>query len=117
VVGFKPSYERISRYGVIPLAPSLDHVGVFAHDVAGVELAASVLCRDWQLAVAEMKPVLGVPEGDYLERALPEGLAHFWDTCRLLSEQGYTVKKVRAMADFEEIRGGPSSRALVRGVW
>ncbi|WP_328997746.1 amidase [Kribbella sp. NBC_00709] len=30
VVGFKPAYDAISSAGVYPLAPSLDHVGVFA---------------------------------------------------------------------------------------
>jgi Asp-tRNA(Asn)/Glu-tRNA(Gln) amidotransferase A subunit family amidase len=102
IVGFKPSYERISRTGVIPLAPSLDHIGVFANDVAGVELAASVLCPDWQLAVAEMKPVLGIPEGEYLESATGEGLDHFEGTCRVLADNGYTLKKVRAMSDFDK---------------
>ncbi len=102
IVGFKPSYERISRSGVIPLAPSLDHVGVFASDVAGVELAASVLCPDWQLAVAEMKPVLGIPAGEYLDHATPDGLDHFEETCRSLANSGYTIKQVRAMNDFEK---------------
>jgi len=75
VVGFKPSYERISRDGVIPLAPSLDHVGFFTPDVAGAERAAAVLCRDWRPAKPGRKPRLGVPEGPYLERASGEGRA------------------------------------------
>src|SRR5207244_13639359 len=34
VVGFKPTYGRISKRGVFPLAWSLDHVGVLARSVA-----------------------------------------------------------------------------------
>lgn len=33
VVGLKPTYGRISRVGVIPASPSLDHVGVIARSV------------------------------------------------------------------------------------
>ena len=33
VVGFKPTYGRVSRSGVVPLASSLDHVGVLARSV------------------------------------------------------------------------------------
>lgn len=31
--GFKPSYGSVSRYGVIPYAPSLDHVGFFTKNI------------------------------------------------------------------------------------
>jgi Asp-tRNA(Asn)/Glu-tRNA(Gln) amidotransferase A subunit family amidase len=103
IVGYKPTYERISRFGVIPLAPSLDHVGVFSPEVPGVELAASLLCRDWQLVIAGKKPVLGVVAGPYLERVASEGRAHFETVCRRLRDAGYQLKTVDAMPDFDDI--------------
>ncbi|HYS66720.1 MAG TPA: amidase [Paraburkholderia sp.] len=36
IVGFKPTYGTIARTGVLPLAWSLDHVGLFARRVADV---------------------------------------------------------------------------------
>jgi Asp-tRNA(Asn)/Glu-tRNA(Gln) amidotransferase A subunit family amidase len=105
VVGFKPSYDRISRAGVIPLSPSLDHVGVFARDVAGVTLAASVLIRDWRAEMVHArKPVLAIPEGPHLERAGDEMLAHFRAVCHRLRGTDYLVKSVNAMPDFAEVR-------------
>jgi len=104
VMGFKPSYERISRDGVIPLAPSYDHVGFFTPDAAALERAAAVLCQSWRPgAVAPRKPRLGVPEGPYLERAAGEGLVHFREVCRRLAAAGYEVESVPAMEDFGEI--------------
>lgn len=43
VVGYKPSYGLISRYGVFPLAWSLDTVGVLANTVLDAAYVASVL--------------------------------------------------------------------------
>jgi amidase len=42
VTGLKPTWGRVSRHGVFPLAPSLDHVGTMARTAqdAGVLLAA-----------------------------------------------------------------------------
>ncbi len=102
-VGYKPSYERISRAGVIPLSPSLDHVGFFTTYATGAELAAAVLVHDWRPTRPDHQPVLGVPEGPYLERASAEGLAHFRAACERLAEAGYQVKSVQAMPDFKEV--------------
>jgi Asp-tRNA(Asn)/Glu-tRNA(Gln) amidotransferase A subunit family amidase len=103
VVGFKPSYERISREGVIPLAPSLDHIGVFTPDAAGAARAAAVLCRDWHAVKPTRKPRLGIPEGPFLERASGEGLVHFRQVCHRLADAGFEIVHVPALPDFGEV--------------
>lgn len=44
VIGFKPSFGRVSVNGVEPLSRRLDHVGVLARTVADVRIVASVIC-------------------------------------------------------------------------
>ncbi|MCB0210846.1 MAG: amidase [Anaerolineae bacterium] len=104
VVGFKPSSGRISTAGVIPLSPTLDHIGIFTQDVAGAALTASILCSDWQTdALPIIRPILGIPDGAYLENVSPEGLVHFQQTVAKLEQAGYTVHTVAAMPDFHDI--------------
>lgn len=105
VVGYKPSYDRISREGVIPLAESLDHIGGFTQDAAGMQMVAALLCADWDptMAAPAHQPTLGIPVGPYLQRASAAALAHFAQTCSHLRAAGFALIEVEAMADFEEI--------------
>ena len=43
VVGLKPSYGAVSRYGLIDLSMSLDQIGPFSKDVEGAELLFNVI--------------------------------------------------------------------------
>ncbi len=58
LVGFKPTWGRISRFGLFPFAPSLDHVAYFTRSVDDSALALSLLAgRDNNDATSSTKPV------------------------------------------------------------
>jgi Asp-tRNA(Asn)/Glu-tRNA(Gln) amidotransferase A subunit family amidase len=103
VVGYKPSYDRIPRRGVIPLSPSLDHIGPFAETVGGVRLAASILCEEWRDESPTSRPTLGVPAGAYLDNAEADGRELFGGVCDRLRSAGYAIVLTEAMPEFAAI--------------
>lgn len=111
VAGWKPSYDRLSREGIVPFSPSVDHAGLFAPDAAGLSLAASVAAPDWDeerraraaLAYRRGRPVLAVPEGPYLAQAEPAAIAAFESSVARLEAAGFDVVRLRAFEDIEAI--------------
>ena len=58
LVGFKPSWGRISRFGLFPVATSLDHVAYFTRSVEDSAVSLEILAgRDFKDATSSEKPV------------------------------------------------------------
>ncbi len=59
LVGMKPTWGRISRFGLFPFAPSLDHVAYFTRNVKDAALCLNVLAGEDILndATSSTKPV------------------------------------------------------------
>lgn len=109
VVGLKPTHGRISAAGVLELAGSLDHVGVFARAVEDCALALAVLAsgdpaaEDYAAAVLEpAAPRIGVLTA-LLARATPEMGKHLEEITRGLEAAGARPGEVTLPAAFASI--------------
>ena len=110
LVGMKPTWGRISRYGLFPFAPSLDHVGYFTRDVyASAVLLDALSGRDPHDSTSSTKPI------DRYEQDLDEPIKglkiavlkeitdsltdqevrkHFERSCAALKQEGAVVEDV-----------------------
>lgn len=105
VIGYKPSFDRIPTPGLLYFSQSLDHVGLFSQDVAGMALAAAALADDWDSSVAAPPrlPVLAVPDGPYLDEAEEAGQAHFRATLQRLEADGFGIRRIPFFPNFAEL--------------
>lgn len=100
IIGFKPSYNRIPTAGLVYFSSSVDQLGLFTQDLAGMELAAPAFCRDWQPDPTPAKgPVIGIPEGPYLEQAKPETRKVFEQHLSRLADAGLEIKRIPVLED------------------
>ena len=99
VVGFKPTHGLVPADGVIPLAWSLDHVGVFARSVLDVALVLGVLTGRGldPVPVGALRLALA-PE--LLERATPEMATHVRGLADRFAAAGAKVTEVKLPAEF-----------------
>ncbi len=105
IIGFKSSFGRISTDGVIPFSQSADHIGFFTQDLEGNEIVASILCENWNNDFPELnrKPVLGIPEGKYLQQASSEIISTFYLTVNKLKQKGFIIKSIPTFGNIDEI--------------
>lgn len=75
IVGMKPTYGRVSRYGIVAFASSLDQVGPFARTAEDAALLLHAIAgRDPHDATSSAEPLdpslLALPHGEAAARAL-----------------------------------------------
>jgi aspartyl-tRNA(Asn)/glutamyl-tRNA(Gln) amidotransferase subunit A len=63
IFGLKPTYGRVSKYGVMPLAPSIDHLGPLARSAWDIAAVLQVIAGYDKLDPSSVK----VPVPDYLK--------------------------------------------------
>jgi aspartyl-tRNA(Asn)/glutamyl-tRNA(Gln) amidotransferase subunit A len=136
VVGFKPTYGRVSRYGVVAFASSLDQVGPLARTVEDAALALSVLCGNDpsdattssrgvpDFAAASQEGARGLRVGvpwSFLERGVEDAtLAAFRRSLALLESAGAQIVDValphlaHAIATYYIVATAEASSNLAR---
>jgi aspartyl-tRNA(Asn)/glutamyl-tRNA(Gln) amidotransferase subunit A len=135
-VGLKPTYGRVSRFGVIAFASSLDQVGPFAQDVRGVALLlAAVAGQDPRDQTSSARPVpdyaarldsgvkglrIGVPAEYFGEGLDPEVEKAVRASIALLEREGCAVKPIslpnspHAIATYYLVATAEASSNLAR---
>ena len=109
LTGFKPTYGRVSRYGLIAYASSFDQIGPFTHQVEDAELITAIMSgfdpKDATSSSQEVKTSsgeakisgmrIGIPAG-MLDAQLiqPEIYEHFMKTIDALKSRGAEVKEM-----------------------
>jgi len=103
VVGFKPTYNWFPLAGTLPLAWSLDHLGLFARSVRDITLAYAAICEQRVDATGrEVAPSLVVLT-DFLDRTEPTARQHFRETVDRLHGAGAQVREQRLPIDLDLI--------------
>ena len=93
VVGFKPSYGRISLVGVSPLAPSFDHIGIIASKVGIAARVAHALMPDLAPTSEPARPSIAVDTELFAERYGDEARAALERFVRRLTDEADVVPR------------------------
>lgn len=110
IVGLKPTYGRVSRYGIVALASSLDQVGPFTHTVEDAMLIMEVIegrdAHDATSAELTDKPVaellepslkglkVGVPKEYFIDGMDPEVRARVEEAIEVFKQQGAEIVEI-----------------------
>ncbi|QJW53889.1 2-amino-5-chloromuconic acid deaminase [Serratia plymuthica] len=104
LTGFKPTARRINDGGLLPLSPSLDSIGVIAHDVAGcIALDAAITDRPLQPQLKNLSQArFAVPQTLVLDGLDEEVAAGFRFSLQRLAQAGAQIETIPC-TEFAEL--------------
>lgn len=102
VIGYKGSYGAIPMTGSFPLARSLDHIGIFAGNIADTRLVFEILSGRPMEMTTLQPPRIAVPRA-LVERATPPLAGQISANLDLLRQQGAQIVEVALPASFDSI--------------
>ncbi|WP_167647308.1 amidase family protein [Mameliella alba] len=115
VVGLKPTYDAVSREGVMPLSPSLDCVGPLARCVGDAALAFAVLTSgDWQTGSIDGLSLAYGRSWAIDDAAHPALLPLLDDAASVLSLCGARITPV-VLPDYAPVESAGSDILLAEG--
>ena len=102
VIGYKPSFGRISRDGVLLFSNSMDHIGICAKDLNLLEKILPLIVNGWRFQKPKINRniSIGVPVGSYINLSKALVLQQFLNTVQLLKEK-FHVSKLELVKDIE----------------
>jgi len=93
-VGLKPGFGELPCEGVVPLSPTLDHIGPMARSVTDVAVMFAVLTGSSVETDSRSRYVFGVPEPYFLDRLHPDVRGALTHTRQRLAATGHSVRAV-----------------------
>jgi aspartyl-tRNA(Asn)/glutamyl-tRNA(Gln) amidotransferase subunit A len=95
VVGLKPTYDRVSRQGVTPLAWSLDTVGAITRTVADAGHVLAAISSPLPVLTPDLRGLtVGIPVNHFFDRVAPDVAAVVHRMAGLLMDADAEVREV-----------------------
>jgi len=96
VVGLKPTLNRVSVDGIIPLSPTLDCVGPLTHFVEDTEILLAAISEPGKGEASRFKKkfTLGIPKEFFFDVLASEVQASFESALKTIRKRGFALKEV-----------------------
>ncbi|PJB52025.1 Asp-tRNA(Asn)/Glu-tRNA(Gln) amidotransferase subunit GatA, partial [Candidatus Berkelbacteria bacterium CG_4_9_14_3_um_filter_33_5] len=107
VIGFKPTYGEISRYGIIAMGSSLDQVGIFGNEVGDIERVFNVVrgsdSKDSTSQIKKIKKLAKTNSSEKISIGIPYHFIQKGLSIEVKEKIGLLVQKLKEKYEIIDI--------------